>query len=49
MDNMKNDSDHITMPCSQAVADMLVVDNPQLAKLGMDGFDIYDYFVCDLD
>jgi len=49
MDNMKNDSDYITMPCSQAVADMLVVDNPQLAKLGMDGFDIYDYFVCDLD
>jgi len=48
MDNMKNDSDHITLPCSQAVADMLVVDHPQLAKLGLDGFDIYDYLV-DLD
>jgi len=49
MDNMKNDSDYITMPCSQAVANMLATDNPQLVSLGMDGFDIYDYFVCDLD
>ena len=45
MNSMKDNSDYITMPCSQAVANMLVVDHPQLAKLGLDGFDIYDYLV----
>jgi len=49
MNSMKDNSDYITMPCSQAVANMLVVDNPHLAKMGLDGFDIYDLFACDLD
>jgi len=48
MESMKSESDYITLPCSQAVADMLVVDNPHLAKMGLDGFEMYEYFV-DLD
>ena len=39
---MKTEAEYITEPCSQAIANLLEIDNPHLYGLGLSGFEIYE-------
>lgn len=40
---MSNREEYITLPCSQEVANLVECENPHLAKLGLSGFEIFEY------
>ena len=39
---MKSESEYITMPCSQEIANILEIENPHYVGLGLSGFEIYE-------
>ena len=42
MDSMKTEAEYNIEQCSQAIANLLELDNPHLYGLGLSGFEIYE-------